>query len=97
MKITDAIYTELGFTTIRKWLATEAFSEQNKDDFLHLSPTSNRTELLELHQFTEEILGGLHREEVLPIRHIPNTESWMDQLGIAGSQLDGENFKAVLN
>ena len=97
MKITDAIYTDLGFTTIRKWLATEAFSEQNKDDFLHLSPTSNRTELLESHQFTEEILGGLHREEVLPIRHIPNTESWMDQLGIAGSQLDGENFKALLN
>ena len=97
MKITDAIYTDLGFTTIRKWLGTEAFSEQNKDDFLHLSPTSNRTELLESHQFTEEILGGLHREEVLPIRHIPNTESWMDQLGIAGSQLDGENFKALLN
>jgi len=97
MKIADAIYTELGFTTIRKWLAEHSQSEKNSDNFLHLSPTTNQIELIESHQFTEELLGGLHREEVLPIRHIPNTESWMDQLGIAGSQLDGEDFKALLN
>ena len=97
MKITDAIYTDLGFTTIREWLVAKACAEQNKDDFLHLSPTSNQTELLQSHQFTEELLGGLLREEVLPFRNIPITELWMDQLGIAGSQLDGENFKALLN
>jgi len=97
MKIADAIYTELGFTTIRKWLAEHSQSEKNSDNFLHLSPTSNQIELIESHQFTEELLGGLHREEVLPIRHIPNTESWMDQLSIAGSQLDCEDFKSMFN
>ena len=97
MKIAKAIYTDLGFNTIREWLAEQSQSEKNSNNFLHLSPTSNQIELTQSHQFTEELLGGLHRKEVLPICHIPNTESWMDQLGISGSQLDGDNFKALLN
>ena len=97
MNITNAIYTDLGFTTIRKWLIAEACAEQNKYHFLHLSPTSNRTELVESHQFTEDLLAGLHRDEILPIRSISNAESWMNQLEISGSQLDGDNFKALLN
>ena len=97
MNITNVIYTDLGFTTIRKWLIAEACAEQNKYHFLHLSPTSNRTELVESHQFTEDLLAGLHRDEILPIRSISNAESWMNQLEISGSQLDGDNFKALLN
>jgi len=97
MKIAEAIYTDLGFTTIRKWLAEQSQSEKNSNNFLHLSPLSNQAELTQSHQFTEELLGGLHREEILPIRHISNTESWMDQLGISGSQLDGDDFKILLN
>jgi len=97
MKIAKAIYTDLGFNTIREWLAEQSQSEKNSNNFIHLSPTSNQIELIQSHQFTEELLGGLHREEVLPICHMANTESWMDQLGISGSQLDGDNFKALLN
>ena len=97
MKIAKAIYSDLGFNTIREWLAKQSQSEKNNNDFLHLSPISNQIELTQSHQFTEELLGGLHREEVLPIFHMTNTESWMEQLGISGSQLDGNNFKALLD
>ena len=96
MEIADAIYTDLGFTTIRKWLARESQSEKNRNDFLNLSPSSEQSELIQSHRFTEELLGGIRREDILPIRPIFNTQSWMDKLGIAGTELEKNDFKELL-
>lgn len=97
MEIADAIYTDLGFTTIRKWLARESQSEKNRNDFLNFSPSLEKSELIQSHRFTEELLGGIRREDILPIRPIFNTQSWMDKLGIAGSELEKNDFKELLN
>ena len=66
MHIAHSVYNDVGFNTIRQWLADHTSSQRNIEKFLQLTPHAQTEIIIQSFALTQEIINGIDRKDVLP-------------------------------
>ena len=95
MHIAHSVYNDVGFNTIRQWLADHTSSQRNIEKFHQLTPQTQSEFIKQSFELTEEIINGTVRKDILPTPSISDCSFWLKELHIHGSQLSEEYFKSI--